>query len=411
LGVSAASARDHEAGEAELRSRLAAIVESSTDAILGKTLDGVITSWNAGAERMYGYTAQEIVGRNVAVLIPADRPGELMPILDKVRRGERLEHFETRRRRKDGTIIDVSVSVSPIRDAAGAIAGAATVARDISDRKQAEAAYQAVSARLRHAERMETVGQLTSSIAHDFRNLLGIITGYARLMAEEPGAGHDTRRMAGEILAVSDRAVRITRDLLLFSRRGRAEPEPVDLSALIVSVRELLAVGLGARYTVAAEPSPDPLPAVLFDRAQAEQVLLNLAVNARDAMPTGGTITIATSLAENYVEAGGSPSGRWVQLTVSDTGTGMSPEVVAHAFDPFFTTKPPGEGTGLGLSTVHGIIAGAGGSIEVQSQPGNGTRFCIRLPAIDTPAASSRPPSPEQVGNPPDLLQPTAVPN
>lgn len=207
----------------ELGSRLAAIVESSSDAIIGMTLDGVITTWNAGAADMFGYAPQEMIGHNLSELMPADRADELAPILERVRQGQRVTDFETRRVRKDGAVIEVSVSVSPVRGEDGTVTGAATVTRDITERARAEAERQASEARLHTAERLETVGQLAGGIAHDFNNLLAAIIGYAGLVAEETG-NPAARADVEEILATAQRAAALTKELLVFSlaRAGRA---------------------------------------------------------------------------------------------------------------------------------------------------------------------------------------------
>jgi hypothetical protein len=378
-----------EEAASELRSHLAAIVESSADAIIGKTLGGVITSWNLAAAEMYGYTAEEMIGRNVAELIPPDHPGELAPILAALRRGERVEHFETRRVRKDGALIDVSVSISPVRDASGAVVGAATVARDVTEHHRALAERQASEARLHQAERMETVGQLAGGVAHDFNNLLGAIIGFAGLVADASADRPAVRADAEQILGAAQRAARLTRELLTFSRREPSQPELVDLNAVVTDSRDLLAASAGDRTGLRFELAA-AVPAVLADRGQVEQVLLNLAVNARDAMPEGGTLTLATGQADL---GKGQPSarpeaspGRYAELTVSDTGCGMSAEVARHVFEPFFTTKPLGEGTGMGLATVYGIVTQAGGTISVDSEEGMGTSFHVYFPAAGLPA-------------------------
>jgi two-component system cell cycle sensor histidine kinase/response regulator CckA len=381
-------------GQHELASRLAAIVESSDDAIIGKTLDGIITSWNRGAERMYGYTAQEMTGHSVSRLFPPDRASELAPILDRLRRGERIDHFETNRVRKDGTVIDVSVSVSPIRDAAGAVVGAATVARDVTDRNRVAAERSGMEVRLRQAERLETVGLLAGGIAHDFNNLLGAILGYASLVAGATAGDPEIRADAGKIQAVARRAGRLTRQLLIFSRRALTQPEPVDVNAIVRDVEELLSVSIGSGVELRLELAGS-VPAIMADRGQVEQVLLNLAFNARDAMPEGGILTIGTSLAElgegdHDLDPDASP-GRYVRLTVSDTGTGMSAEVAGRILEPFFTTKPEGLGTGLGLSTVHNIVTKAGGSLRVDPGEGTGSGFRIYFPAVGGPVVPAAP--------------------
>jgi PAS domain S-box-containing protein len=254
----------------------------------------------------------------------------------------------------------------------------------------AEADRRRLESRLRQAERLETVGQLTSGIAHDFGNLLGVVVGYAE-MAEDVSQDREPelRRILSEIHVAADRAVRLSSDLLSFSSRVKTRSQPIELNALIDGVRDLMNVSMSGRAEVVCTPWPTTLPAVLGDRGQLEQVLLNLALNARDAMPDGGVLTISTRPADFDVERtrrhpGMSP-GRYVELTVADTGLGMSARVQARIFDRFFTTKPAG--TGLGLSTVQGIIAGLGGIIEVDSEEGKGTTFRMYLPTAGSLAS------------------------
>lgn len=379
--------RDGTGDELQPSWRLAAIVDSSPDAILGGTIDGVITFWNASAARIMGYSADEVIGRRVADLVPPVRAGELAHVMRQLRAGKRVEPYDTQRRRKDGTLVDLSVSVSPILDASGTVVGAATVAREITERKRAEADRRALENQVQQAERMETMGQLTSGIAHDFRNLLSVIVAYAERAEDLAGAGDpELRGTLGEIRVAADRAVTLTDDLLAFSGRAQARPEVIDLNALIAGLRDLLTVALDGRAELVFRPSRTERPAVLGDRGRLEQVLLNLAVNARDAMAAGGTLTISTRHVQFYGDqAGRNPAirpGRYAELAVSDTGTGMSEEVLSRIFDRFFTTKPPVTGTGLGLSTVHGIITEAGGAIDVDSAVGRGTAFRIYLPAL-----------------------------
>ncbi len=265
------------------------------------------------------------------------------------------------------------------------------VSKRTSELVRAEADRRALEAELRQAERLQTVGQLTRGIAHDFKNLLGIIVGYAE-MAEDISDHLDPElhRIFREISVAADRAVHLSSDLLSFSSRARTKPEAIDLNALIDGIRHLLTVSMSGRAKVLFEPWPTALPAVLADRGQLEQVLFNLAVNARDAMPEGGTLTIRTRIADLSQEhAPSHPAirrGRYVELAVSDTGIGMTADVRPRIFERFFTTKPPGKGTGLGLSTVHGIITDIGGTIEVDSREGRGTTFRIYLPAALDPA-------------------------
>ncbi len=248
----------------------------------------------------------------------------------------------------------------------------------------------ALESELHQAERLQTVGQLTSGIAHDFGNLLGVVVAYTEL-AETVSDHEDPelRRILREIRAAAGRAVSLTGDLLSFSYRARTEPLPVDLNAVVAGITDLLSVSLNGSAEVVIKPWPAALPPVLADRGELENVLLNLAVNARDAMPEGGTLTISTNPAgvdsEHALARSHPGTGRYVVLTVSDTGTGMSADVADQIFERFFTTKPPGEGTGLGLSTVHGIVTRLGGTIQVDSQEGAGTTFRIFLPAEPDP--------------------------
>jgi two-component system cell cycle sensor histidine kinase/response regulator CckA len=398
----------------ELAARLAAIVESSDDAILSKTLDGIITSWNSGAARMYGYPPEEIIGQHVAVLIPPDRRAELGPIFDRLRRGEPVEPFETKRRRKDGTIIDVSVRISPIRDQPGTVTGASAVARDITGRNHAEAQRRALEQELRRSDRLETLGQLAGGIAHDFNNLLAAITNYAGFIAEATAARPRVQADAVQIQAVASRGARLAHQLLIFGRQEPAEPALVDLNTLLTGTLQLLRTSLGTHIEVRVTPADQPA-LVLADRSRFQQMLLNLAVNSRDAMPDGGSFRITvrhTELGDSYAAAHpGITPGRHVQLSVRDTGHGMSPEVAAHIFEPFFTTKEDGEGTGLGLSTVYGIVTQAGGCITVDSTEGDGSTFQIYLPAASQLAAQlvTQPTGTEPAATEPAAAQPGAA--
>jgi PAS domain S-box-containing protein len=375
------------AGERALvaTARLAAIVESSDDAIIGESLDGTITSWNSGAERMYGYAADEIVGRNVAVLAPADRAEEVGTALASVARGEHVEPYETQRLHKDGRTIDVSLTISPIRDGMGAVVGASATARDITERNRSEAERRSLEERLNQSQRLESLGQLAGGIAHDFNNLLGVIINFATFVAEDTADNPAVQADIAEIQAAAERGARLTRQLLLVGRREAIEAQDIDLNAVVTDVHSLLSRSIGEHIEVnmvlAAEPA-----VVRVDRGQMEQVVLNLAVNARDAMPSGGTLTIETrrtDLDEEYCRVHPEVSpGAFVELVFSDTGTGIAPEVVSRIFEPFFTTKPRGEGTGLGLATLYGIVVAAGGSVTVYSELGIGTTFRAFFPEV-----------------------------
>jgi PAS domain S-box-containing protein len=385
----------------EVSAMLAAIIESSADAIIAGTLDGVITTWNTGAEQQYGYAADEIIGRSASELMPPDRTAELAYFLESVRRGEIVADYETKRRRKDGAIIDVSVSVSPLRDASGAIAGVSTVARNITERVRFEADRRALERQQQHAERLQSLGQLAAGIAHDFNNLLAVILSYAGFVAEATEDRPAVRADIDQIMDAAQRAARITRQLLIVGRRDSHRPEPLTLNDIVTDTCDLLSSTIGTDVEIRRSLARD-LPNIEADRGQIEQVLLNLAINARDAMPDGGVLTIRTSVADlGEDQAGRHPSawpGRYVELDVSDTGTGMSAEVTARLFEPFFTTKPQGAGTGLGLATVYAIIINAGGSISVHSEEGTGTTFRALIPVTVAPVRPT-PQEPEAAGH------------
>jgi PAS domain S-box-containing protein len=379
--------------ELEAKSQLAAIVESSADAIVGATLDGVVTTWNIGAESLYGYTADEMIGRTgIAMLTPSDRIDERDFILEQVREGGRVQQLETKRIRKDGSIVDVSMTISPISDANGEVIGASNVTRDMTDRNRAETDRRALEDRLHQSERLESLGQLAGGIAHDFNNLLAAIMNYAAFVAEETADKPAVHADVEQIQIAAERAARLTKQLLIFGRRETIQPETLDLNAIVADIHNLLSRSIGEHINLIVEPASN-ISAILADRGQIEQVLVNLAVNARDAMPRGGTLTIETNAAElddGYTRLHPDISpGHYVELAVSDTGTGMSQDVAGHIFEPFFTTKPAGEGTGLGLATVYGIVVAAGGSMSVYSEEGIGTTFRLYFPATDTPASTA----------------------
>jgi two-component system, cell cycle sensor histidine kinase and response regulator CckA len=271
----------------------------------------------------------------------------------------------------------------PVFGGDGTIYATASIATDITGVKRAEAERESLGERLRQSERLESLGQLAGGVAHDFNNILGVILNYATFVAQQTTDNPAVQADVGQIRSAAERAARLTRQLLIVGRREAIAPEILELNAIVADIRDLLARSLGEHIELVLSLSA--LPAIRADRGQMEQVLLNLAVNARDAMPSGGTLAITTRLAdvdENYVRLHPDAMlGRHVELTVHDTGMGMSPDVARHMFEPFFTTKPKGQGTGLGLATVYSIVTEAGGSIDVTSQLGTGTTIVISLPA------------------------------
>ncbi len=394
------------------RSYLAAIVDTSDDAIASKNLSGIVTSWNRGAESIFGYCAAEMIGRPISLLFPPDRLGEEDLILERIRRGEPVDHFETVRRCKDGHDIDVSLTISPVYDAHGRIIGVSKVARDITKRKRAEEALRDLNETLENrvaertgelaaanerlmteiaererteavllqAQKMEAVGQLASGLAHDFNNLLAAILGNLELLEMRLG-DQSLVGLAQAAARSARRGAALNEQILAFSRKQHLTPKPVDLHKLIMGIAELLHRTLGGRVEIAMAISTELWPA-LADPQQLELVLLNLAINARDAMPHGGKLVIETRNV-NAVDVDASvrlEPGDYVQISVADTGTGMSPETLARACDPFFTTKEPGKGSGLGLAQVYGLARQSGGGLRLRSAPGEGTTVELYLP-------------------------------
>ncbi|MGD0699051.1 MAG: PAS domain S-box protein [Trebonia sp.] len=517
--------------------RLASIIQSSHDAVIGQTVEQVITTWNPAAEQLYGYSAAEMIGGQIDMLIPPALRAAEHEIQAAIIRGERIEQFQAQRIRKDGTMIEVSVTLSPIADRQGTVIGVSRISRDLSTQQRADvrfrgllesapdamvcvdsagqitlvnaqaerlfgysrqelagqpveilvpdaasaghpalrgaygrdprpramgegldltarrrdgstfpaeislsaigsgeemlvsAAVRDISERLRlraaherlerqaeqdrlerklqQSQRLESLGELAGGVAHDFNNLLSVISGYTAFIRDEVTkdpphiSWQDVREDLAQVEEGVQRAAQLTRQLLTFGRREVSQPRPLDLGEVVADMQPLLAATLREQVELATELAPCP---VLADAAQIEQVLLCLAVNARDAMPRGGTLIIRTGTADaDETATAGRPGPlppRDARLTVSDTGTGMLPEVAERAFEPFFTTKARGQGPGLGLSTVYGIITQAGGDVQIRSEPGTGTTVTILLPQFATqpplPPAQQAPPPPRQ---------------
>ncbi len=363
----------------EYQNRLALTVDSSQDAIIGKNLDGIVTSWNKSAERIYGYTAEEMIGKSISILAPTEQPDEIPHILAKIRRGERVDYFETIRVAKDGRRLNVSVSISPVCDAEGQIIGASAIARDITAQKRSEDA-------LRQAQKMEAVGRLAGGVAHDFNNILGIVTACSELMRTHIDPQHPAWSYVDNIKKASDRGAALVRQLLSFSRRQPIQARVLDLNERIKEVSKLVRPLLGDDVHLTFQPRSDSA-IVEVDPGQLDQIVVNLAVNARDAMPKGGKLVLETAVQD--FDAGFADlhppltAGRYAMLAVSDNGSGMDQATVSRIFEPFFTTKELGKGTGLGLATVYGIVKQSGGHIWVYSEPGLGTTFKIYLPSAE----------------------------
>jgi two-component system, cell cycle sensor histidine kinase and response regulator CckA len=489
------------AQEVDLR-RLAAIVESSDDAITAITLNGIVTDWNPGAERMLGYLRGEMIGQPISRIVPADRLGEPNRSLQRLIAGEQVDRHETVRVRKDGRHIHVSMTISPLRDTQGKVIGDSAIFRDISERKMIEDALRRSEAgfrslvynapygilrtkpdgrivqanpamvrmlgyaseqetlalnmakdvyrrpeeraeatawtgkqdsvhgvelewrrkdgsmfavrcdthvvmdsegylefletfvedvterremelQLRQGQKMEAIGRLAGGIAHDFNNLLGVISGYAELVSEQIDPVGEVHNSVEQIRKAAERASALTRQLLAFSRQQVLETRILDLNLIVEDMVKMLPRLLGEDIELQASLDPG-LGAVKADQSQIEQVLLNLAVNARDAMPGGGKLAIRTGRirfdSDLALKHPSMTPGDYVLLSVSDTGLGMDKQTQAHIFEPFFTTKERGRGTGLGLATVYGFVKQIGGYVWVESEPGVGTTFEIYLP-------------------------------
>jgi len=377
----------------EYRSRLASIIDSSEDAILSKDLNGVITSWNKGAEHIYGYSPEEVVGKHISLLTPSDRPDEITEILQKIARGESTEHYESVRVTKDGRQLSVSISVSPLRNAAGEIVGASAIARDITAQKRTEG-------QLRQSQKMEAIGRLAGGVAHDFNNILGIINACSEFLRDRIDPASEPSVYVENIKKAIERGRSLTKQMMAFSRTSAVQPRILDLNERLREISKLLRPLLGDDIEILIVPR-SPTAVVEMDPGQLDQIVVNLAVNARDAMPLGGKFILETgavSFDEGFAEQQQEmAAGKYVLLAVSDTGSGMDEATVSRIFEPFFTTKEAGKGTGLGLATVYGIVKQSGGRTLVYSEPGHGTTFKIYLPSAEHKIGGASGPEAEAV--------------
>ena len=491
----AAFDRDH---HRERESLFSAVVESSNDAIITKSLDATITGWNRAAERLFGYTAAEVVGERIDIIVPPDKHAEVREILHRISKGEAIEHYETLRLHKDGHEVDVSLGISPIRSATGEIVGASKIARDITESRRTQKAlnqeieerqrifetsqdlilvtdtagnfvqvspssmailgYQpaemighsatefihpddldstraemraarrgrlmrnfetryvhkdgqavmltwmgtwsepvrrhffvgrdltekhAAEAQIRQAQKMEAVGQLTGGVAHDFNNILTVITGTIGILSDAVADRPPLVAIARMIDDAAERGASLTRHLLAFARKQPLQPRDVDVNALVLETAKLLHPTLGEHIEIAPLLEADAWTA-LVDPNQLSTAILNLALNARDAMPGSGKLTLETGnvyLDENYASMHSEvTAGNYVMIAVSDTGSGIRAGDLEKVFDPFFTTKEVGKGTGLGLSMVFGFVKQSNGHIKIYSEEGHGTTVKIYLP-------------------------------
>jgi PAS domain S-box-containing protein len=368
---------ERKAAEKE-RSRLAAIIECAHDAIVSKTPDGIVIGWNQGAERLYGYTAEEMIGRSVSLLFPPDHYREYLRIINEVKNGKMVPPFDTVRQRKDGALISVTVGITPVEARDSEIVGISKISHDIARIKKLEAQFI-------EAQKMEVIGQLAGGVAHDFNNILGVILGYSDMITSGLEQNNPLRKYSEEIRLASERAAGLTRQLLVFSRKQIVQPIVLDPNDIVIDLEKMLLRLIDENIEMTFVLG-NQIGRIKADSGYLGQLLMNLAVNARDAMPNGGQLRIAThnvTLDENDARAHkGLIPGDYVLLAVSDTGTGMSDEIKAHLFEAFYTTKPKGKGTGLGLATCQTIVQLSGGYIVVDSELGKGTTFKIYLPRV-----------------------------
>ena len=408
----------------KIEAKFEALLEAAPDAIVAVDGEGIIRLLNRQAEALFGYAREELIGGQLDLLVPdgvrGAHPRHRASYFANPSTRPMGAGLELAARRKDGTEFPVDISLSALGTEDGTLVSAAV--RDITDRKRAEEErglleaqlQQAqrdeeralLEAQLHQAQRLESVGQLAGGIAHDFNNLLAAIMNYASLvgdglaeLTERAGLADDdgARQLAqdvAEITKVAGRAAQLTHQLLIFSRREVVNPQVLDLNLIVLDMEKLLRRTIGEAVDLATRLD-ERLPRTKVDRGQIEQVLMNLAVNARDAMPAGGRLAIETTsfdADEYFARQHGLRPGTYVRLDVSDTGSGMPPDVVARAFEPFFTTKAKGEGTGLGLATVYGIVTQAGGEVVIYSEPGLGTTVKTLFPATDEREAAEQVP-------------------
>jgi PAS domain S-box-containing protein len=388
--TSGREAAESQAGEALRKMResdetLRAVIDASYQAVIALSSDGIVLLWNNAAERMFGFSSEEVVGKPYPRQASGAAGGEQENLVLRVMAGETLNGLSFKRRHKDGTERDLYGAAAPFYRASGKIGGAAYVLEDVTQKNATEEM-------LRQSQKMEAVGQLTGGVAHDFNNILMVILANVEELLEADTLSDEQREQLNSISASGQRAAELTKRLLAFSRKQRLMPQPTDMNDLVLGTDRLLRRALGEHIEIEAILADD-LWTTNIDRAQLEAALVNLSVNARDAMPDGGRLLIESAnkeLDEAYAaDNPGVVPGRYAMLAVSDTGTGMPPETLKKVFEPFFTTKGVGKGTGLGLSMVYGFIKQSNGHIKIYSEPGRGTTIRLYLPRIDTQAEES----------------------
>jgi len=378
------------------------LFESAPDATVIVDGQGAIRAASRQAEKLFGYGPEELNGQPVEVLIPSAARSGYHELREQFVEAPAPGFMGSGPQnlfgvRKDGTTFPVEISLSPLTTEADTLVAAV---RDITARRELEEQF-------RQVQKMEAVGRLAGGVAHDFNNILGVILGHSQILLGGMAPNDPRRTRVEQIVSASERAAGLTRQLLAFSRRQVFETRVLDLNETIAAVIKMLGRLIGEDVALTFRPG-ESLGRVRADPTQIEQVLMNLAVNARDAMPDGGRLVIETANADmddDYVRVhAGSAAGRYVCIAVSDTGHGMTREVQAHIFEPFFTTKEPGKGTGLGLSTVYGVVKQSEGFIYVYSEPAHGTTFKIYLPAVKGEVERAAEPPPARRGSETVLL-------
>jgi two-component system, cell cycle sensor histidine kinase and response regulator CckA len=371
-----------------------ALVESAPIAVFSFDLEGRITSWNASAEKIFGFTAAQTIGKPNPI-VPAELGGEHQQLLQKALTGEVIRGFETIRQCADSCRIPVNVYAAPLYDASGSITGVMSVVEDISEAKR-------LTSQIRQAQKLEVLGRLAGGVAHDFNNMLMVLDGSTELLDRSLPPSSNARIYLDQIQRTSAKAAAITKQLLAFSRKQIVEFRSMDLHAALAETEFMLPRLLGSDVELSFQHNAAQ-SWILSDPGQIEQVVANLAINARDAMPSGGRLTITTRNESRapYQENGESSHSLWVVLEVADNGSGMDEKTRAQIFEPFFTTKPQGKGTGLGLSTVYGIVSQSHGYIQVKSAPGEGARFEIFFPVDDSPRSETHKPAAEHAESAP----------
>jgi PAS domain S-box-containing protein len=379
--INAREVTERKLAEEQLRQALEtlrAVIETSPLAIYTLDRERRVKSWNPAAERIFGWSKQDILDSPLPTIHPDDWT-ETMEQFRRLMRGETLAGSEARRQRKDGKVIQVNIWTASLRGPLGEVTGVVAVVADITDQQRLEE-------QLRLSQRMEAVGRLAGGIAHDFNNLLTIMTGYTDLLLDRIRESDPLRRNVEEIKGASSRAAALTNQLLAFSRKHVLQPKILDLNEIVSDMDKMLRRLIGEDIELIVALAPN-VGAIRGDPGQIEQVIVNLVVNAREAMPQGGRLIVETAnldLDDEYTRQHvGVEPGCYIMLAVSDTGVGMDSETLAHIFEPFFTTKGNGKGTGLGLSTVYGIVRQSGGNIWVYSEPARGSSFKIYFPRVD----------------------------